>query len=145
MRNAYGFSSCRIARQCRRLGVRKRALWRLVARHIFLRLGTLIFWTIGATGLRWTLISRRDRIEVALENFLADASSCDIYMSLRSVIRATIMNTMTFTIESVHGVKQTLVLGPVTKPSSSEVPKEQASELERNGGSRAQSGTHSTH
>lgn len=55
------------------------------------------------------------------------------------------MNTMTFTIESVHGVKQTLVLGPVTKPSSSEAQKEQASELERNGGSRTSGGPHSTH
>ena len=55
------------------------------------------------------------------------------------------MNTMTYTIESVHGVKQTLVVGPVAKPSSTEANKEQANELDRNGGNRAPSGAHSTH
>ncbi|MGI9471544.1 MAG: hypothetical protein ACR2NZ_08440 [Rubripirellula sp.] len=54
------------------------------------------------------------------------------------------MNTMTYTIESVHGVKQTLVLGPPAKPSSSEANSEQTSELERNSGNRPPSGTHST-
>ena len=36
---------------------------------------------------------------------------CDLYTLALTVIGANLMNTTTFTIESVHGVKQTLVLG----------------------------------
>ena len=41
------------------------------------------------------------------------------------------MNAMTLTIESVHGVKQTLVLGPPVQPSASETAKDQNGDLER--------------
>ena len=41
------------------------------------------------------------------------------------------MNTMTLTIESVHGVKQTLVLGLPVKPATSEPAKEGNCELDR--------------
>ena len=37
------------------------------------------------------------------------------------------MNTMTFTIESVHGVKQTFVLGPSNQAAASEVASRQQS------------------
>jgi hypothetical protein len=41
------------------------------------------------------------------------------------------MNTMTFTIESVHGVKQTFVLGSTEKVSGSESMKDQSVEADR--------------
>ena len=41
------------------------------------------------------------------------------------------MNTMILTIESVHGVKQTLVLGLPVKPANSESAKEQNCDLDR--------------
>ena len=41
------------------------------------------------------------------------------------------MNTMTFTIESVHGVKQTLVLGVSAPSSASDASKDQGCDLDR--------------
>jgi hypothetical protein len=52
------------------------------------------------------------------------------------------MNTMTFTIESVHGVKQTLVLGLSAQTSAANAAKDQSCDLDRrvnsgsSGGSR---------
>jgi len=43
----------------------------------------------------------------------------------------TAMNTTIFTIESVHGVKQTFTLGPPAKSVQSDSPKQQSSGLER--------------
>jgi len=50
------------------------------------------------------------------------------------------MNTMTFTIESVHGVKQTLVLGLSVNASATKAVKEQSRDLDRDSGTP--SGTH---
>jgi hypothetical protein len=50
------------------------------------------------------------------------------------------MNTMTFTIESVHGVKQTLVLGLPTPTSAADASKEQGGELDRGVTSGSSSG-----
>jgi hypothetical protein len=41
------------------------------------------------------------------------------------------MNTMTFTIESVHGVKQTLVLGVSTPTSVADAGKDQGCDFDR--------------
>ena len=41
------------------------------------------------------------------------------------------MNTMTFTIESVHGVKQTLILGLSVQSSAATVGKDQNCDLDR--------------
>lgn len=50
--------------------------------------------------------------------------------------RATTMNTTTFTIESVHGVKQTFVLGPPAKTTPSGPPKNKPTKLEREADSK---------
>ncbi len=50
------------------------------------------------------------------------------------------MNTLTFTIESVHGVKQTLVLGLSTSTSASNGDKEQGRDLDRRVESASSSG-----
>ena len=97
----------------------------------------------GVNGLRWTMLWTRIRIMCVPENFPVDACSCDIYTLHRPVIRASIMNTMTYTIESVHGVKQTLVLGPSPEPTPQEAAKEQVRELDRERGTRVSSGSHS--
>ena len=70
---------------------------------------------------------------------VSDLIFSDIYTSCWPVKRAPIMNAMTLTIESVHGVKQTLVLGPPVQPSASETAKEQNGDLERGVSSGASS------
>jgi hypothetical protein len=41
------------------------------------------------------------------------------------------MHPTTFTIESVHGVKQTFVLGPTEKTANGEASKQQTSDVEK--------------
>ena len=51
------------------------------------------------------------------------------------------MNTMTFTIESVHGVKQTLVLGLPTPKPAADAGKDEGCDLDRRSNSGSSSGT----
>ena len=54
------------------------------------------------------------------------------------------MNTTTFTIESVHGVKQTLVLGPNVKAADGQpVSKENSAPCDHEAGKEASDSTHS--
>lgn len=64
--------------------------------------------------------------------FLTDGLRVVFERQLGLLIRESDMHSTTFTIESVHGVKQTFVLGQTTKTGNGEASNQSASETEKN-------------
>jgi hypothetical protein len=65
------------------------------------------------------------------EKFLTDVLRVALRGKAKRLMRATTMNTTTFTIESVHGVKQTLVLNPPVKTAENSSTDQQSGGDER--------------